>query len=248
MTRAFALRAFAFLFAFLALAAMLVDASPARAQSNDFSDFFGRNNSPYRGGPTYRGSPGYYSGNSGYYGGNSDYYRGGGGSVLGTGVGYSYYGGGGSYYGGGSPISREVVSAPGSFAPGTIYINTAERRLYLMLGNGQALRYGIGVGRDGFRWSGTHRVSAKREWPSWTPPREMLARRPDLPHYMPGGIENPLGARALYLGSTLYRIHGSNEPQTIGTAVSSGCFRMTNEDVVDLYSRVRVGTVVVVQN
>jgi len=238
MTRAFALRAFAFLFAFLALAVMLVDASPARAQSNDY--FFGRSNSGYRGGPTYRSGPGYYSGNSGYYGGNSDYYRGGGGSFFG--------GGGGYYYGGGSPIQREVVSAPGSFAPGTIYINTAERRLYLMLGNGQALRYGIGVGRDGFRWSGTHRVSAKREWPSWTPPREMLARRPDLPHYMPGGVENPLGALALYLGSTLYRIHGSNEPQTIGTAVSSGCFRMTNEDVVDLYNRVRIGAVVVVQN
>ena len=239
MKRAFALRAFANLFAFLALAVMLVDASPARAQSNDFSDFFGRSNSPYRGGPTYRSGPGYYSGNSGYY-------QGGGGSIFGGGGGY-YYGGGGSYYGG-SPIPREVVSAPGTFAPGTIYINTAERRLYLMLGNGQALRYGIGVGRDGFRWSGTHRVSAKKEWPSWTPPREMLARRPDLPHYMPGGVENPLGARALYLGSTLYRIHGSNEPQTIGTAVSSGCFRMTNEDVVDLYNRVRVGAVVVVQN
>jgi lipoprotein-anchoring transpeptidase ErfK/SrfK len=141
-----------------------------------------------------------------------------------------------------------VVSAPGRFAPGTIYINTAERRLYLMLGNGQALRYGIGVGRDGFSWSGTHHVTAKKEWPSWTPPAQMLARRPDLPHYMPGGIENPLGARALYLGSTLYRIHGSNEPETIGQAVSSGCFRMTNEDVVDLYNRVRIGTVVVVQN
>ena len=241
MTRAFALRAFAFLFAFLTLAVMLVDASPARAQGSDFFDFFGRSNSPYRSGPAYRsGGPGYSPGYSpGYYGGNSGYYGGGGPTLFGR--------GGGSYYGG-SPIQREVVSAPGSFAPGTIYINTAERRLYLMLGNGQALRYGIGVGRDGFRWSGTHRVSAKKEWPSWTPPREMLARRPDLPHYMPGGIENPLGARALYLGSTLYRIHGSNEPQTIGTAVSSGCFRMTNEDVVDLYSRVRVGTVVVVQN
>ena len=238
MTRAFALRAFAFLITFLTLAVILADASPARAQG---FDFFGRSNSPYRGGPAYRSSPGYNPGYSpGYYGGNSDYYGRGGPSLFGG-------GGGGSYYGG-SPIQRELVSAPGSFAPGTIYINTAERRLYLMLGNGQALRYGIGVGRDGFRWSGTHRVSATKEWPSWTPPRELLARRPDLPHYMPGGIENPLGARALYLGSTLYRIHGSNEPQTIGTAVSSGCFRMTNEDVVDLYSRVRVGTVVVVQN
>jgi lipoprotein-anchoring transpeptidase ErfK/SrfK len=127
-------------------------------------------------------------------------------------------------------------------------INTAERRLYLVLGNGQALRYGIGVGRDGFRWGGTHRVSAKKEWPSWTPPAQMLRRRPDLPRHMPGGIDNPLGARAMYLGSTLYRIHGSNEPETIGQAVSSGCFRMTNEDVTDLYSRVRVGTTVVVKN
>ena len=130
------------------------------------------------------------------------------------------------------------MSFTGNYAPGTIYINTAERRLYLVLGNGQALRYGIGVGRDGFRWSGTHRISAKKEWPSWTPPAQMLRRRPDLPRHMPGGIDNPLGARAMYLGSTLYRIHGSNEPETIGQAVSSGCFRMTNEDVTDLYSRV----------
>ena len=159
------------------------------------------------------------------------------------------YGGGSDYYGGGSgPIPRTVVSAPGRFAPGTIYINTAERRLYLILGNGEALRYGIGVGRDGFRWSGIHRISAKREWPGWTPPAQMRARRPDLPRYMPGGIENPLGARAMYLGSTLYRIHGSNEPETIGRAVSSGCFRMTNEDVTDLYSRVSVGATVVVRN
>ena len=117
-----------------------------------------------------------------------------------------------------------------------------------MLGSGEALRYGIGVGRDGFRWSGVHRISAKREWPDWTPPRQMLERRPDLPRHMNGGIENPLGARAIYLGSTLYRIHGSNEPETIGQAVSSGCFRMTNEDVVDLYNRVSVGATVVVKN
>jgi lipoprotein-anchoring transpeptidase ErfK/SrfK len=130
------------------------------------------------------------------------------------------------------------VSFDGRYAPGTIFINTAERRLYLVLGNGQALRYGIGVGRDGYRWSGVHRISAKKEWPGWTPPSQMLARRPDLPRYMAGGIDNPLGARALYLGSTLYRIHGSNEPETIGQAVSSGCFRMTNDDVTDLYNRV----------
>ena len=150
--------------------------------------------------------------------------------------------------GGASPIRRTTVSFNGNYAPGTIYINTAERRLYLVLGNGQALAYGIGVGRDGFRWSGTHRITAKKEWPGWTPPSQMLARRPDLPRHMAGGIDNPLGARAMYLGSTLYRIHGSNEPETIGQAVSSGCFRMTNDDVTDLYDRVSVGTTVVVRN
>ena len=149
---------------------------------------------------------------------------------------------------GSSPIPRTTVNFDSNYAPGTIYINTAERRLYLVLGNGQAIRYGIGVGRDGFRWGGTHRISAKKEWPSWTPPAQMLRRRPDLPRHMSGGIDNPLGARAMYLGSTLYRIHGSNEPETIGQAVSSGCFRMTNEDVTDLYSRVRIGTPVVVRN
>jgi lipoprotein-anchoring transpeptidase ErfK/SrfK len=154
---------------------------------------------------------------------------------------------GGSRFGSG-PISRQTVSFAGGYARGTILINTAERRLYLVLGNGQALSYGIGVGRDGFRWSGTHRISAKREWPGWTPPSQMLARRPDLPRHMAGGIDNPLGARAMYLGSTLYRIHGSNEPGTIGQAVSSGCFRMTNDDVKDLYDRVSVGTTVVVKN
>jgi lipoprotein-anchoring transpeptidase ErfK/SrfK len=150
--------------------------------------------------------------------------------------------------GGVSPIPRQTVNFAGGYAPGTIYINTAERRLYLVLGNGQAIRYGIGVGRDGFRWSGTHRITAKKEWPSWTPPAQMLRRRPDLPRHMSGGIDNPLGARAMYLGSTLYRIHGSNEPETIGQAVSSGCFRMTNEDVTDLYSRVPVGATVIVRN
>jgi lipoprotein-anchoring transpeptidase ErfK/SrfK len=158
-------------------------------------------------------------------------------------------GGGPSFWGGGSsPIPRTLVSYPGRYAPGTIVISTAERRLYLVLQNGQALRYGIGVGRDGFSWSGTHRISAKKEWPSWTPPSQMLARRPDLPRHLEGGINNPLGARAMYLGSTLYRIHGSNEPETIGHAVSSGCIRMTNDDVTDLYDRVSVGTTVVVKN
>jgi lipoprotein-anchoring transpeptidase ErfK/SrfK len=147
-----------------------------------------------------------------------------------------------------SPIPRQTVSYSTQYPPGTVVINTAERRLYLVLPNGQALRYGIGVGRDGFRWSGVHRVSAKKQWPGWTPPSQMLRRRPDLPRHMAGGIDNPLGARALYLGSTLYRIHGSNEPETIGHAVSSGCFRMTNEDVIDLYDRVPVGATVVVKN
>jgi lipoprotein-anchoring transpeptidase ErfK/SrfK len=158
--------------------------------------------------------------------------------------------GGGPNFGGGgaSPIRRQTVSFTGNYAPGTIYISTSERRLYLVLGNGQALQYGIGVGRDGFRWSGTHRITAKKEWPSWTPPSQMLARRPDLPRHMNGGVDNPLGARAMYLGSTLYRIHGSNDPETIGQAVSSGCFRMTNDDVTDLYGRVSVGATVIVKN
>jgi lipoprotein-anchoring transpeptidase ErfK/SrfK len=147
---------------------------------------------------------------------------------------------------GSSSIHRTLVEYQGPYRPGTIVINTSERRLYLITAPGQALRYGIGVGRIGFTWSGTTAISMKREWPDWTPPEQMLRRRPDLPRHMVGGVENPLGARAMYLGSSMYRIHGSNEPNTIGTAVSSGCFRMTNEDVVDLYNRVGVGTKVVV--
>jgi lipoprotein-anchoring transpeptidase ErfK/SrfK len=143
-------------------------------------------------------------------------------------------------------VPRQVVSFSTRYAPGTIVVSTEERRLYYVLGNGQAIQYGIGVGRPGFEWSGTQTVTRKREWPDWRPPAEMLARRPDLPRYMPGGPDNPLGARAMYLGNTLYRIHGSNEPETIGQAVSSGCIRMTNDDVIDLYSRVKVGTRVVV--
>lgn len=142
---------------------------------------------------------------------------------------------------------RETVVYQGHYAPGTIVISTQERRLYYVLPNGQAVRYGVGVGRPGFAWSGVKTVSMKKEWPEWTPPSQMLRRRPDLPRHMVGGIGNPLGARAMYLGSSLYRIHGSNEPETIGTAVSSGCIRMTNDDVTDLYSRVSVGTKVVVQ-
>ncbi len=140
----------------------------------------------------------------------------------------------------------QVVPYSGSEKPGTIVIDTPQRFLYLVLEGGQALRYGVGVGRQGFTWSGVSYISAKREWPDWIPPEEMRARRPDLPHFMAGGPDNPLGARAMYLGSTLYRIHGSNEPWTIGTAVSSGCIRMRNEDVIDLYRRVKIGTKVVV--
>ena len=145
-----------------------------------------------------------------------------------------------------SPIQRQVVEFSTRYAPGTIVISTEARRLYLVTGRGEAIEYGVGVGRPGFAWNGTKTITRKAEWPSWTPPAEMLKRRPDLPRYMSGGEDNPLGARAMYLGGSLYRIHGSNEPDTIGQAVSSGCIRMTNEDVMDLYGRVRVGTKVVV--
>jgi lipoprotein-anchoring transpeptidase ErfK/SrfK len=141
---------------------------------------------------------------------------------------------------------RQIVDYHGEERPGTVIINTPERMLYLVEPGGKALRYGIGVGRPGFTWAGVKTVTMKKEWPDWRPPDEMLRRRPDLPHYMPGGPENPLGARALYLGDTLYRIHGSNEPWTIGTQVSSGCIRMRNEDVIDLYGRVPVGARVIV--
>ncbi len=143
-------------------------------------------------------------------------------------------------------VPREVVAFEPKYGPGTVIIATNERRLYYTLGNGQAIRYGVGVGRPGFEWAGTRYIAHKREWPDWTPPAQMLRRRPDLPRHMEGGLSNPLGARAMYLSGTLYRIHGSNEPWTIGQAVSSGCIRMTNDDVVDLYNRVKVGTRVVV--
>jgi lipoprotein-anchoring transpeptidase ErfK/SrfK len=146
-----------------------------------------------------------------------------------------------------SPIPREEVDFTTAEAPGTVIIDNAQRRLFLVLGNGRALRYGVGIGRDGFSWVGTKTVTRKAEWPDWRPPTQMLQRRPDLPRFMPGGPSNPLGARALYLGSSLFRIHGSNEPHTIGQAVSSGCFRMTNDDVTDLYQRVRVGARVIVR-
>jgi lipoprotein-anchoring transpeptidase ErfK/SrfK len=139
-----------------------------------------------------------------------------------------------------------VVPYPSSEKPGTMVIDTIGKHLYLIMGNNQALRYGVGVGRPGFEWAGVHHVTRMAEWPDWTPPPEMLKRKPGLPRHMDGGPDNPLGARALYLGSTLYRIHGSNEPWTIGTAVSSGCIRMRNEDVSDLYQRVSVGAKVIV--
>jgi lipoprotein-anchoring transpeptidase ErfK/SrfK len=141
---------------------------------------------------------------------------------------------------------KQEVAYEGPHKPGTIVIDTPQRFLFLIQPNGRALRYGIGVGRPGFSWAGMKTVSRKAEWPTWTPPPEMLKRRPDLPRFMPGGPENPMGARALYLGSSLYRIHGTNEPHTIGQAVSSGCIRMTNDDVQDLYERVRVGAKVLV--
>jgi lipoprotein-anchoring transpeptidase ErfK/SrfK len=139
-----------------------------------------------------------------------------------------------------------VIGYEGPHGPGTIVIDTNERFLYLVEEGGQARRYGVGVGRPGFEWAGSHRVTRKAEWPDWHPPAEMRKRQPDLPVMMVGGPKNPLGARAMYLGSTLYRIHGTSEPWTIGSAVSSGCIRMRNEDVIDLYERVPVGSRVVV--
>jgi lipoprotein-anchoring transpeptidase ErfK/SrfK len=141
---------------------------------------------------------------------------------------------------------RQEVAYAGKEEPGTLVIDTPNHFLYLVEKDGKALRYGIGVGRPGFTWSGVRAISAKKEWPDWVPPKEMLERQPGLPHLMAGGPNNPLGARALYIGSTLYRIHGSNEPWTIGHNVSSGCIRMRNVDVIDLYDRVKVGTKVVV--
>ncbi len=146
----------------------------------------------------------------------------------------------------GSSIPKEIVAYESKYKAGTIIVETSERRLYLVLPDGKAMKYGIGVGRDGFRWSGQHRITRMAEWPGWTPPAAMRKRVPDLPAYMPGGPDNPLGARALYIGSTLYRILGTSEPWTIGQAVSSGCIRLTNEDVTDLYERVKVGALVVV--
>jgi len=151
-----------------------------------------------------------------------------------------------SKYGINPQYLRQVVPYRSIEPVGTIVINTETKFLYLVLPGGKAMRYGIGVARPGFQWAGTHAITAKRVWPTWTPPAEMLERQPNIPHFMQGGPDNPLGARALYIGSTLYRIHGTTEPWTIGTNVSSGCIRLTNDDVIDLYRRVRVGARVVV--
>lgn len=144
-------------------------------------------------------------------------------------------------------FKRTAVFYRTTEAPGTIIVSTSERFLYVVQGNGRALRYGIGVGREGFQWQGLLKITRKQEWPDWTPPPEMIERQPYLPRFMAGGPGNPMGARALYLGATVYRIHGTNAPQTIGTAVSSGCFRLVNADVTDLYDRIPIGTKVIVR-
>jgi lipoprotein-anchoring transpeptidase ErfK/SrfK len=145
-------------------------------------------------------------------------------------------------------FQKQVVFFRTTEPPGTIVVHTSQRYLYLVQGNNRAIRYGIGVGREGFQWAGLLKISRKSEWPDWTPPAEMIARQPYLPRWMAGGPGNPMGARALYLGATIYRIHGTNQPHTIGHAVSSGCFRLVNNDVTDLYDRVPVGTKVIVRH
>jgi len=143
-------------------------------------------------------------------------------------------------------LRRQVINYPSSEAAGTIIIDTPNTYLYYVLGGGKAIRYGIGVGREGFTWSGVEHITRMNQWPDWTPPSEMIARQPYLPRFMAGGPGNPMGARALYLGDTIYRIHGTNDPGTIGQRVSSGCIRLANEDVIDLYGRAKVGSKVVV--
>ena len=146
-----------------------------------------------------------------------------------------------------SQFRRQLVLYRSTEPPGTIIVQTAERFLYVVQPGGRAIRYGIGVGREGFQWQGLQHITRKQEWPDWTPPAEMIARQPYLPRFMAGGPGNPMGARALYLGETVYRIHGTNQPKTIGTAVSSGCFRLVNGDVMDLYDRIPVGTKVIIR-
>ncbi|MCB1541349.1 MAG: L,D-transpeptidase [Rhodoblastus sp.] len=144
-------------------------------------------------------------------------------------------------------FQRQLVFFRSTEAPGTVIIDSNQRFLYVVQSDNRAIRYGIGVGRDGFRWSGVLKIARKQEWPDWRPPPEMIQRQPYLPRFMAGGPGNPMGARAMYLGATVYRIHGTNQPQTIGSAVSSGCFRLVNSDVADLYNRVEVGTKVIVR-
>jgi len=144
-------------------------------------------------------------------------------------------------------IPHEEVDYPSTRPAGTIIVNTSQRRLYYLLGGGRAIRYGIAVGMEGYGWSGVSTVAAKREWPDWTPTPDILRRFPNVPHHMIGGRDNPLGARALYLGDTLYRIHGTNEPWKLGGNVSSGCIRLSNDDIIDLYNRTRIGATVIVQ-
>jgi len=143
---------------------------------------------------------------------------------------------------------RQAVFYRTNEQPGTIIVNTHDRFLYLVQGNNRAIRYGVGVGRDGFQWGGVHRITRKAEWPDWTPPSEMIARQPYLPRFMAGGAGNPMGARAMYIGTTVYRVHGTNAPETIGHSVSSGCFRLVNSEIEDLYERVPVGSKIVVQH
>jgi lipoprotein-anchoring transpeptidase ErfK/SrfK len=143
-------------------------------------------------------------------------------------------------------LQRQIVAYAGNEAPGTVIIDTPHTVLYYVLGNGKAIRYGIGVGRQGFTWAGVKQIERKAEWPDWIPPQEMIERQPYLPRFVAGGPGNPLGARAMYLGGTVYRIHGTNDPTTIGKHVSSGCIRLTNADVTDLYNRVQVGAKVIV--
>jgi len=199
----------------------------------------------------YGGEYGGYAGGHGGYGGGYGGYGGGYGRGYGNvGYGREYGGYGGGYGGYGFTLPPQFrlrqVDYITKEPAGTIIVDTPNTYLYLVLGNGKALRYGIGVGREGFTWSGTEHISRKAEWPDWSPPAQMVERQPYLPRFMAGGETNPLGARALYLGNTLYRIHGTNQPWTIGTFVSSGCIRLTNEDIIDLYGRIRVGTRVVV--
>lgn len=146
------------------------------------------------------------------------------------------------------PYARQMVFFRSGEPPSTVVIHTSERFLYVVMGNNRALRYGIGVGREGFQWAGLQKVTRKAEWPDWTPPPEMIQRQPYLPRFMAGGPGNPMGARALYLGSTIYRIHGTNQPETIGQAISSGCFRLANGDVIDLFERVPLGAKVIIRH